>query len=530
MNPKSTCSLLILAVFTSNCALNPARQLVPDEREVSIEGKTFLRGDEQLDEQEFYALANDKASEEKVASSRGTAVTLQGLGLAGLIIGGLAAIAGFGATALNELEVYKYPESLGSAPMYIGIGGAIVAGLSGYLFGSQRKYANGTVRVFDVTHATHSLETSLYGEGGPQPTAVKEVFLETDSGALTFCSTSGAYVKPLTARDDKNRHMAVDLHADWFAWDTNPQGALIDVPPGEEEDGTPIPGLKFIESPMLHSLKDIDQNIKVEVQVIATGLKDTMELAPDFGCSGSSLALSGGAGKSGGDGKSGRDGSKLQSGQTGTQGNNGIDGHNGANIDVEAAWVETPNRGKLLLVVASAGSSEPKIAIFDPTKGGVFSVRATGGRGGRGGTGGRGGHGGQGDRESCARAANGGDGGPGGTGGRGGDGGQINVSLSEAGLEGFLQLQANGGSGGAGGKGGSSGSGGGSQDCKNSNHSTGGGKSGRDGQSGQPGQPGRNGRADVRVVGSSSLRMIPRILETNPDVKLVAGGGAKKRR
>ena len=91
----------LVAIVSYGCVTNPAVHPRPNSVDLEYidgpEGKSWRRGSEQLDEQDFYELAGDKEAVEKIESHRASGVRKQTLGLAivGIGIGVLAKTMGW---------------------------------------------------------------------------------------------------------------------------------------------------------------------------------------------------------------------------------------------------------------------------------------------------------------------------------------------------------------------------------------------------------------------------------------------------
>ena len=104
-------STILTAALLQSCAHNPARALSPNAEEVKVlepdssdKKKVptgFVRGEDPLDEQEFYSVIGDTASTTVVRSSRSMGSLLQSAGLAMLVTGVLAAASGLAMYALS---------------------------------------------------------------------------------------------------------------------------------------------------------------------------------------------------------------------------------------------------------------------------------------------------------------------------------------------------------------------------------------------------------------------------------------------
>jgi hypothetical protein len=244
----------LLAFAFAACATNPARGLTPNGVDPIIRfeaGRTderlekdffdpekretgAFRGDEKLDEQDFYAVIEDQESLRAVSGSRGAGNVLQGLGI-GVATLGYATAAAFGVDLLLSKGGLLVGEGEGLLPrffedglaMYGGLLGGVVVGAIGLgLFFWGKDKTLGHPPVFKMKHAQQALETSLYGAGGLTPQSVVKLELN----ATPFCATDPATVQ-LVARDAKGRAITLKDRGDWFAWSTSPEGLLVE---GEE--------------------------------------------------------------------------------------------------------------------------------------------------------------------------------------------------------------------------------------------------------------------------------------------------------
>ncbi len=505
----------MIGLLLTSCASNPARHLAPSAVDPVVRASErrsdkpyeLVRGEEKVDEQDFYELVQDGASFDQVKSKRSAGSFFQGLGLTMIPIGAVSLAAGVAAWVLPKGGILGdsgplpqiFPDSLNFMPYVLAAVGLSFIGLGWWSYQDGVKDTTGAEFVFDQKHAQTSLEAFLYGPNGVQPDSVKTLELtSSDQSPPTFCSTGSTDVK-FVARDQRGRPIEIGRERrGWFEWSTEPANLLFDVS---------APDTRGISSPLAHSLETFGQDPSVTVSVRATGLRQSTRVMTRFDCS-PSISRAGRPGARGDSGQSGSD-----RGGFGGEGAMGGDGESGPNVTVEAATVVAPSGEKMVLVaVETEGSTQ--YAVFK--SGGSISVSAEGGAGGEGGTGGRGGHG-YSASGKCADGGDGGQGGRGGPGGRGGDGGAVSVRLADRSLSSYVQVSAPGGSPGEGGSGGNGGSGGsaGGYYCPKGVH-TKSGRSGRSGPDGPNGTRGRSGRVDVSVVPAGSLSLITRALSTNP--------------
>ncbi|MFZ5443867.1 MAG: hypothetical protein ACOZQL_27935 [Myxococcota bacterium] len=525
--PPSPLTTFLLALLSTACATNPARGLTPNgidpvirfesgRSDATLEKHFFdpekletgaFRGDEKLDEQDFYAVIEDQPSLRAVSGSRGAGNVLQAFGI-GLATLGYATAAAFGVDLLlSKGGLLVGEESPGLLPrffddglaMYGGLLGGVVVGAVGLgLFFWGKEKTLGHPPVFKMKHAQQALETSLYGVGGLTPQSVVKLELKP----TPFCATDPATVQ-LIARDAKGRVINLKDRGDWFAWSTTPDGLLE----GEEVD------TRLVLNPVAASLAAFGREVSLGVEVKGTATSARTALGTDFDCA-PSVSVSGRRGAQGQGGKTG-----AKDAGSGGDGQVGGDGEAGATFVVEAANVIGPQQQRLVLVaVQREGQRATQLALV--RAGTRVQIEATGGQGGRGG---EGGHGGTGTSMlgKCADGRDGGAGGTGGPGGRGGDGGRVSLRVASASLTSVVEAQVSGGDGGEGGPGGRGGSGsaGGGYMCPKGVH-TRSGKSGPDGRAGQRGQPGRTGRVESSVVPARSLPLISAALAANPAFQL----------
>jgi hypothetical protein len=524
---------LVLIVFFSACATNPARRITPNDEEVQVldgtvevdrdgdgdlEKTDFVRGKMGLDEQEFYESIGDTDSYEKVKGSRTVGTVFEGVGFTAMIIGILAAAGGLAAYFLsdtsNEMKpIIPVPEDTRPYVMYGVYGSAGLAGLGGLLFFGMQGKARGDTRVFDLEHARKRLEVSLYGENGATPDDIKTLTFGKGQRGAKVCFGSGLTLDRLVALDARGRQMKVSDRADWFEWLTTPRPDLVER----------APDAPLLHSPLGDDLKNIDDEITLSVKIPQTGVGHAMTFQNGFGCGGALGAKgSGGAyGRSGQSGSSGRSGFSSRMAESGGMGGDGGDGGPGGagpTVRAEVAWVSTPKQGRLALIVVDGVG-----ALFDPNETG-FAVYADGGSGGSGGNGGRGGHGGDAASRTCMAGASGGSGGRGGRGGSGGPGGSVVVRAADEALLRAVRMSAEGGSGGSAGDGGSGGSAGSSGSCEKGFPPKGAG--GPSGPHGSSGVSGPSGSTSGDVVPVSQLSSIARYVAAHPQLTLEGSDGA----
>ncbi len=447
-------SPLLCVVILSGCVRNPAKHPSPNAQELRVDSSARLRGDEELDEQDWYHLAGDTKSAKEIESKRSGGVTRQGIGATLIAIGVGIAAAG----------VYSYfrADSLGISP-YVGIGIGSVGGLT--VVGGRQLVANGRERVrkhrwFDDAHALAALERGRYGDGGLTANAIATLDVTEPT---TFCP-QGTSIDVKGAKDKDGNVIALAGHDDWFVWSGTPANLV-------EQNGNSA----RIKSPIDGTLAGLGTTI--EAKVVVGSIEKKFTLTESFDCKGSAT-FSGKRGISGGNG------TKGDVDRTGGDGQNGTSGGEGDNVDAEAAFVTY--KGKRLVVVGASDGGVWSYWIFEPGSGG-FVVRAVGGTGGSGGSGGEGGR--AGDIEGltgpeCAKLKSG-SGGNGGIGGDGGRGGRITVRGPKEVLD-LIETDVSGGPGGDSGGGGMSGTPVNRGSCWGSRGNVGNsGKSGRDGESGK---------------------------------------------
>lgn len=528
--------LLVFVVTLSflhfSCAANPARVIVPDEREVIIAdgddsqikvppglnerpGINFARGNEALDEQEFYQAIQDTESYDAVKGHRGTGSALQGVGLVALLLGAAASIGGGvsyylsqptqdGTVLSTTLPLTEEQRQL----VFYGTGGTIAIAVIGalMLIGFSGR-ARGDRLVFPLEHARLKLEQGRYGADGATSDDVKK--LEFSPGdAKTICAGNSITLGKLHAYDARGWRMKIADHADWFQWLSTPQPDLIE----------PNPDAPVVRSPLGRSWREVDADVGVNIKVAKTGLGIAAQFEQDLGC-GAFINRRGGMGESGrsGDrGDSGRDGGSSRAPSWGNPGHNGGPGYpggRGPNVTVEVAWVKSPRRGRLAVAVTADGQG----LVFDPSRG-VVQIDAQGGTGGHGGSGGHGGHGGDAWMQTCSAGGGGGQGGYGGQGGPGGPGGNVVVRVADPALLNAVRAFASGGEGGSGGRGGDGGTKGRSGSCKQGFPAEG--TNGVSGGEGSPGAPGGDGSVRSEQVPVPQLAAVRAFVEANPPLEI----------
>lgn len=521
-----------IATLATGCATNPAKNLEPNDVDVKVNDdetpQGLFRGDEALDEQDFYHLTGDVESEKAVNDSRSTGTTMQiagvsliavGIATVAFVVGSLAFAPG-GLAGEQGLVPQIWQADMPFIPYLIGAAGAGAIGGGSYLFGDGKAKTLGITPIFDLEHAQASIENGRYGPGGLKPENIASLSLKTADDKLTYCGSSGTVLAPITAKDSNSKIIKISHHLDWLTWKTEPTGVLTDGDVPLSDDQATAEPVRAIKSPLRSSLSNLGKPVVVTAAVTATGVNTVLTLQQDLSCF-ETIDLHGDPGEYGRPGNDGRFGSQGAPGGDGTPGANGGDGQAGSDVEAEASWVVDSKGRQLALVVWTEGSST-RATVLDPR--GNVRITADGGRGGRGGQGGRGGNGASSDSGKTPRycAGRGGSGGSGGTGGRGGSGGRVTLRLSDESLSAVVRATANGGSGGSAGSGGYKGSGGSNNSACGGRFATSG-TSGTDGTDGTAGQP---GQVNKRTVSASELRLIADVLAKTPGLKLVAGAGA----
>lgn len=530
-----------LLCFTSACVTNPARRISVTDQEVFVhdengepaksalisEAAPFARGDETLDEQEFYEAIGDTESFTKVRGSRTAGEVLQGIGFSLALIG-LAALATFGATYLLSAQpddemmkpTLAIPDETRGALIYGVYGGigALVGG-SALWFGMHGK-SRGSKLVFPLSHARKQMEVARYGADGATPDDVKSLSFADGNVDDLLCAHGQLPLTGLVARDALGRQMKVSDRSEWFEWMTTPVPGLVNRSPD-----APV-----LTSALDGSLEHVDSPVGLTIRIPQTGVGHSRTFDLTFAC-GAAMGRGGSAGRSGGRGQSGRDGSSGTRshapgvGASGGDGGDGGDGAAGPSLRAEVTWVTTPKRGRLALLVVGNQAQ-----LFDPTKNSAV-VSANGGSGGDGGAGGHGGKGG-GTGFTCLDGAPGASGGRGGRGGRGGSGGSVSLFASDAALLEAVTTEAPGGRGGGAGPGGVRGDGGSSSSCTHGKGFTRSGPAGANGPGGSNGSSGSPGSTQERVVSTDELTGIAEVLAKYPQLTLdgAAPMPAKKKR
>lgn len=486
----------MLAIFTcasmatTGCISNPAKHPTPNDQEISFKGDAgdyhYLRGDEELDEQDYYMLLDDKKAEDEVASYRASAVRSQGIG---------AVLMGIGAGIVGAtLFAYIKKDQLGELPQwvtYTGVTGGAILFTGGQQLRSGGKERVLKKRVLDAERAEIAINMKRYGVATIGPGIVKKVIFGDDTGQK-YCGAAGAALSPLVAKDLGDRTLDLAGHDDWFTFSAEPK-SLFEL----GSHGATV------RSPLNDSLAKLGMPITVKVAVKDNPLVKTTTLEQSLACA-ESLEFYGRMGSRG------TEGNKGAEAKDGGNGGNGGNGGDGGEIEAEAAFVTY--KGKRYLAVAAHDHDQRKFAIVDPTRGSI-AVKALGGAGG---TGGKGGHGGglnlRGTSGSCREitSGNGGAGGPGGVGGRGGT---LRARGPREAIE-ALTLSADGGEGGDGGDGGMSGSSvtPGGLGCLAS--------SGKFGETGPKGGQGSKGKVEKATANTASLSVLREWLATNPEVRI----------
>lgn len=527
--------VVTLISFTlSACATNPARPITPNNEELFINDayensyepdpdgdgpkdtvSPFYRGQDPLDEQEFYEAISDTESYDAVKGSRGAGFALQGVGFTVMSIGIAAALGLIGtyllSDASNGTPTVAIPDEQRQYFLYGTYASAGVALLGGLLGFGMKGKAVGAKRLFPLSHARQRLENHLYGPNGASPDDIKTVRFTGVGEGDELCFGGERGLTPLEALDARGQHMKIDTRAEWFEWSSSPPGLVSEV------GGS-------VRSPVPAAMDLLDQPVVVTVKVRETGVSTSLTLKNDLGCGGAFTFGGGGYGNPGDSGKHGRNGDSESHnrnptrGGTGTRGLRGGSGGRGPTVKAEAAWVKTTSGKRVILVAA-----QDSWTLHDPARGRHVIISAQGGPGGSGGRGGDGGSGGSTHSGSCTPGAEGGDGGEGGEGGSGGPGGTVKLRLADEALGRFVQGSAPGGPGGSGGSGGSAGSGSRGSSCKKG-WARDGGRGGRGGD-GQRGEPGEEGSVDVDVVNAGDLRLISAVLAKVPQLTLDVGEG-----
>ena len=473
------------------CATNPARQLPDTDQELRVEDDgTFKRADDILDEQEFYALAHDADAMQRVFDTREGGERKQGIGVGSVVIGGVVGAVGLGwfASQANDFNTASVAEIYGSYAV-IG-GGALLAVVGGYLFVNGRSEAVGETRVFDIEHARASLERSRYGDDGATTATVKQLALATESGGTTFCSITGARLRPVVAHDDKGRAVRLAGREAWLTYASQPEG-LVD------ETG------RFVRSPWTTSLAGLGAPVVVSVTVKDTGVTSSLTLTPDFACADPALRFTTNGGAGGSSGVDGVDGSNGGAGGDGSDGGDGSPGDDGLEIDVEVTSIALLERMVIVAAVQRADDGRVRFTVHDASVG-PLRLEVGGGGGGGGGDGGSGGYGGS----ASADCSDGGDGGRGGRGGNGGNGGRGGTATVRVDGEAARLVVVDVGGGGGGGAGGGGGGGPGGAGTRCGDDTTAAGRTGGNGADGRSGARGAAGRAAIKKVARDALTVL----------------------
>lgn len=534
---SSPLKVLLCCVLSVSCATNPAKNLEPNGVDVKVNDdetpQGLFRGEEPLDEQDFYHLTQDVESETVIKDSRATGFTMQSIGVTLATVGIAAAAFGLASNFLADGGLLGSPglfprlfES-GWIPYVIAAAGGVTAAGGFYLFGDGKTKTLGETPLFDLAHAQASIENGRYGKGGLKPENIAT--LELTASRQGWCSLFGASLNPVLAKDKDGKEIKIRNHLEWLTWTAEPGGVLgesaaalpEDAPVDEEGNAvkaeTPEP-VRYVRSPLETSFSFVGKPVKVTVAVKGTGVSTSVSLPHDLACP-ESVDRSGSEGRSGRYGESGRSGYSGASGSSGGNGGDGADGQNAPDVEAEAAWVTDP-QGNRLALVAWSTSSGTRATLTGP--GAHITIDASGGGGGYGGRGGSGGSGSSGDSGKTPKycAGNGGNGGSGGTGGRGGNGGRVTLRLADESLSSVLRASVLGGVAGLAGSKGYGGSGGSSSSqCRS-------GTRGTDGVDGTSGSRGQAGSITKRVVSAAELSMIKEVLSANPGFTLEASSGS----
>src|SRR3954465_10371017 len=92
----ATAAVVAVTVAALGCATNPARKLEPTDKDVELTPSgAFIRGDEHLDEEEFYTLVGDKKAVDKIHEDRAQGEMFQPLGIGVGVAGAAAAVGGY---------------------------------------------------------------------------------------------------------------------------------------------------------------------------------------------------------------------------------------------------------------------------------------------------------------------------------------------------------------------------------------------------------------------------------------------------
>ncbi len=453
----------LISVLAGGCVAvrNPARHPTPNDQEVMVKVDELYRGDEKLDEQDYYELAGDHESAAKIRKSRDRGEIRQSIG-AFMFVTGVAFLAG----GLYAGKLASDGDTrLPSWVQWAASGGGLAVGYIGVLVRSGGKEAAApTSRMFDASHAQRSLETGRYGAKGLTAESIKALVIATKDGKQQLCSYRGVELADLVAKDGAGHIIKLDDHLDWFTWKTTPESLLDEV---KKDDRAEQPK-RHVRSPLRSSLALLGSDVTVTVSVAKGTLSQSLTLHQDFGCEESLKPAA-------------------------------------SHAVVEVAFVSTPDRRHMLLVATDGGDS----AIVG--EGGRILIDAQGDTGATGEAGRRG--------ESYVKPhvdfdciVPGGPGGDGRPGGPGGSGGTVSVRAANKAALDALEVTVQGGPGGDGGSGGEGGLGEAGSGCRAAT-----GKAGVTGQRGPQGPPGTLERS---VVTPTSLKLIAKILASNPALTL----------
>ena len=493
---KRQITTVVVLLTVTSCATNPARQLIATDQEVVIDDDgRFKRGDEIVDEQDFYALVRDAPSMQAVYDVRAGGERKQSFGAGSAIIGGVVGGVGLAwfAGQARDFSGADVASVYGSYAA-MGVGGLMLLA-GGWLVVSGRAEALGEARVFDVDHARASLERARYGDDGATPAIVKHLALSTATGAATFCSITGTALRALVAHDDKGRPVRLTERGDWFVYSSQPEG-LVDAA------GT------FVQSPWTTSLAGLGAPVVVTVKVKDTAVTSSLTLTPDFACPDPGLRAAGSGGAGGSSGNGGRSGAAGSNGSDGSDGADGSDGEAGREVDADVTSITFGDRTLIVAAVKRADVGDVAVTVHD-ARVGPLRLEVGGGGGGGGGNGGAGGYGG-GASDECATGGDGGRGGRGGDGGDGGRGGVVNVRVVGDAAR-LVVVDVGGGGGGGGGAGGGGGYAGAGTKC-GENGTSASGRNGSDGVDGRHGARGAAGRVSIKKVSTAELELLaPRL-------------------
>ncbi|MGE0402014.1 MAG: hypothetical protein AB7T06_35250 [Kofleriaceae bacterium] len=483
---------LLLLGAASACVTNPAKHPSPTNVELAYddasEDSPWRRGDEQLDEQDFYELAGDKPAVEEIEDHRASGVRKQTIGTVMMGIGA-AVLAGTAYAYLQRETLFED----GEMPSWLLYGGAFTTVLVGGGGWQIRKGGAEAVLekpILSKGRAEEALMLARYGARTVGPGIVKAI--EWDAPA-TYCVAGGGEIGAFVLRDRGGRDIT-ELGKEWVTVHADPEEAYL------------------VGSITGTSIDALDRAVTITLAVRDSDVKKVATIAPTFECH-ERIDLSAPSGSNGDKGSKGAKGEAVDGGD-GADGGDGGDGEDGPLVTVEAAHVTY--RGKRLLAVAVEAGNRKKLMIVDAEKGSV-SIDA---RGGRGGSGGSGGDGGNLDtfrlRETGCRHVTSGNGGNGGGGGKGGRGGQVTIRGPKEAIH-AVTFDVDGGAPGVGGSPGSHGDTG--VGCI--------GKSGERGKSGPDGARGASGKGTRDVTDASDLPMLRELL-AGSEVVLEGEAPAKK--